>query len=118
MAASAFIDDDYNETGRIAAVEGLHPEVRFSYRPMTAQEWMRCLSECEGKTLIESREVQAKWLTKKLISWDIRDRSGNPVPATVEKSLKLHAPVFHRLFNIVAGQEKTDAVPLDESAKN
>lgn len=113
----AFIDDEYTEQGRIPAADGLHPEVRFEYRPATAGHFMRHLSEIDGKNLDEMRKKQAKFLAGQVVSWDITHRNGSAITPIEANCLRLAPEVFRKMFDIVSGQSK-NGIDLETEAKN
>ena len=118
MAFSAFIDDGYTEQGHIAEAERLHPAIDFTFRPLTAVEWLKCLHECDGLKLNELRPVEARWLAAHVQKWSLRDCAGNIVPINVSTMQKLKPALFGKLFGIVSGQKAGDSPPANQSSSD
>lgn len=56
----------------------------------------------------------AEWMAKNLTSWDIKDRSGEPVEITVDNALRLHSHAFGRILGVMTGTEAPDEI-LDDT---
>jgi hypothetical protein len=112
-STSAFIDDGYTEKGYIQPLDLVHPAVRFTYRPTLIEE----RGELRGKIALETKEARREQLTaaalaKHLLSWDVRDKSGNVVPTTANFVLRVKPALFDRLAMIVLfGNEGGDVDP-------
>lgn len=102
---SAFVGDGYEEPGFIAAVENLHPELTFTFRPLTAEELGDHTASTAHADERGKRKVVADKLAKKLVSWSLVDQHNNPVSVSAENMLKLKPRVFARLFEIVWGYD-------------
>lgn len=119
MIESAFIDDDYEREGYISRRPGLHPAVKFSFRPMLMTERSRMLTEQNrAKTPEESETLAAKEIARRIKWWDIENRNGKEVGITPENVIRLQPRVFVSMFSQVIGSEGPDPTPeldnLDE----
>lgn len=106
---AAFIDDGYTETAHIAAAEGVYPAISFRFRPVTAGEFSEYAHRLESSNAAETKQVTAEFVVGKLIDWDVRSGDGSKVAITVENVLKLKHVVYLKLFQIVIGDEPSDA---------
>ena len=106
---AAFIDDGYTETAHIAAAEGIYPAVSFRFRPVTAGAFSEYARNLEASNAAETKQVTAELLASKLIDWDVRSDDGSQIAITVENVLKLKHVVYLKVFQIVIGEEPTDA---------
>ena len=112
---SAFIDDGLTCAGYIAAVDRLHPAVKFDYRPLTIAEqtaWGRDMNRRAN----EQYKATADMLTRKLCGWDLVDAKGQPVTIAPEALVRLKPRLFDRLLGIVSGSEASDQDPAAETA--
>lgn len=107
----AFIADGYTERGYVAEHLNMHQAVRFDFRPMLISERMAFGRETEKLRGIETRTVMARWLVRKLKSWDLRDGKGELVPIKEDTLLRLKAKLFERLFSVVSVEEASDFDP-------
>lgn len=110
----AFVPDDgYTESGYIAEVAGLCPEIRFEYRP-TRQEEREHLTDRMRKLSPNTKaanKASYAFLAGKLKSWNLTDADGNEVLITDGIVSQLKPFVFDRLFLIVTGQAAPDQDP-------
>jgi hypothetical protein len=110
-----YIDDGYTLKGYIKEAPGIHPAVRFQYRPVTPAErvqtfdgWDR-LPESEKLGRITTR------LAKNILSWDIQDQKHNPVPCNEPgRYRKLCGPLYTRLQDVIFQMEPSDPDPEGE----
>ena len=125
MSDSAFIPrDGYTKEGYVAAVPGLHPAVRFHYRPMVGDQSIHwrdgfLLKPTETRKLVPAAALS----DRHLVSWDIKHpTTGELVPVSLENITRLQPRVLERMFMIVTGFERSDEDPdrarPDEQALN
>lgn len=96
------IDDGYTEDGFIAAVPGLHPELRFTYRPVRREEratWGRGLEGCNPAA--QTRKTN-ELLAKHVASWSA------VAPITAENVGRLRQTLFDKLFAVVMQERASD----------
>lgn len=105
------IDDGTIEDGYIAERKGLHPALRFRYRPML--HWERdVLAVQVGQK--PPREVDGYFVTtirQKLVSWDAKDKAGTAIPIRDDVIQRLRPALFDRLYNVIAGASPSDPDP-------
>lgn len=102
------IPDGYTETGYIAEEPRVHGELRFTYRPMLAEERDGIDKACRNLTVAQQHANYRKVLVAKLKSWDMTDQKGNAAEIT-DANIRIMRPVlFDRLYNVVAGYRASD----------
>lgn len=112
----AYIPDGYTESAYLAAAERVHPALRFEYRPVTVKEsavYNRAVKTLEDEKLYEHA---ATWAAGRLISWDLADKSGQPVPVSAATLLALRPPLFFKLQAVLLGNSPGDLDPRLEAA--
>lgn len=114
----AYIDDGYTERGFLTAIPGLHPAVAFSYRPMLLTELARFAERTAHASQDAVRREAARWLSLKLVEWDLCDSQNRTVPifATtfpLDNLLRVKPCVFVRMWKIVCGDAPSDP-PFDK----
>lgn len=109
VAEENFIRDGVTQRGYIAANPGLWGEEDFTFRPMLGQ----VAEEADQKTtkMLERNEYQqayvmrCQYVLKHLIGWK-RDE-----PLTMESILRVRRQVLLRMFEIIAGNGRSDIPP-------
>ena len=106
------INDGYNERGYLRGVPGLHPDIRFTFRPMPVLQrgkLMAAASQLNGQD-DKIFLLQAEKIVKEnyLLEWDIADSRGEVLPITAENLLKQKPRVFFSIVAIVLGSEASD----------
>lgn len=104
-------DDGYCEPFFIAAVERLHPALRGTFRPMRIDDRARWGDGVNALPAEERIAKTAEALAGQLVSWDLRDRTGQPLIGTVERIRTLKPALYDRLFSIVWGYSPSDIDP-------
>jgi len=102
--ACAFIDDGYTEDGVIPECPGLWPEIRFSYRPLTAADFADYAQAAEKLNTAALKKLTSERIASKLVTWSIADSRGADVPITAENVARLKPAVFSALFDRIASQ--------------
>ena len=107
MPKCAYLPDGYTETGRLDETEEC-PAVEFKFRPPIGPERSFLLDEEErirkpGTTESIRAAIQftIDSVISHLVSWDVTDANGAPLPITVETLRRLHPGIFGRLCNYV-----------------
>ncbi len=115
----AYIPDGCTEQGYIAAQKRLHPACRFEYRPFLVEERGRFVAQ-NAKLQAGARERNAaEQLIKRIASWDLVDKNGDPLERTAANVLKIKPALYERLLAIVTGLDASDEDPeaaADEQA--
>jgi len=106
----AFVDDGFDESAYIAESPGLHPAVRFTYRPLIASERSAWFRDMDRKP-DDRAQITADMLARKVQSWDLKDRSGAVAKIEPAQLLKLRPRLWDRMLAIVSGQDASDFDP-------
>lgn len=108
------IRDNFTRQGYIEAAEGLHDELRFTYRPMLPEELelVELFRAQNGLDVKKTMRRMREEVAERLKSWSEVDEKNDTIPITVD-SLKLLPPkVWEKLWLIVTGQRSVDHDPL------
>lgn len=106
------IPDGYTRPGRIAAVNELHGELNFTFRPMVPNERddiyavIRRFADDPRKY----NEVISKAIADKVQEWDARDTNGKTYPITPRNAANLQPELFDKLYNVLMGTRASDPV--------
>ena len=116
---SDFIDDGYTSDGYIAADEGVHGPLEFTYRPILpgqrdkVNQYLRrdpanyeAFHEAARKALAGTKDTPAR-----LVSWSLKDRSDQPVPITEANVGRIRPRLFDKLWLVVIGELASDKRP-------
>lgn len=117
MTLLAFIPDGYTETGILREVPGLHPRIKFRFRPLLIEQRVEYFAVAEKLQGMQLRRLVALHLSRQLVDWDLKDPQGNVIPLTPEAILRLKPRVFDRLFEIIAGEAAPDELPEQTPAE-
>jgi hypothetical protein len=109
-------NDGYTEPGYLAAVPGKYSEMRFTFRPLLAEE-KRIMAE-QVERMKPAQEVQkvAGILMTNVKMWDLKDGKGEVVPISLDTVRRLKPSVFWALWGIVSGSDASDIDPQWEEA--
>ncbi len=105
------IQDGYQEPAYIAAVPGLHPELRIVYRPMLVAERDTIESSRAGKTAAMYRQVLAAAVANRLVSWSAVDADGKPLACDAATTARLRPALADKLYAVIAGDRASDPDP-------
>lgn len=121
----AVIRDGYTRDCFIKAMPGLHPSVRFKYRPMLMQNRSTITHEMSKAYAADhaarADEISAKAIAGYVVSWDIADvdqnghATGGLLPITTPNILRLQPRLQARIFEIISGQSAGDH-PAEDAA--
>lgn len=109
-----FISDGYTERGTVAAVPGIYPAVKLTWRPMLIEQLVAYYKASEKASALQLRQICAKLLADHIVTWDLKDARGGTVPVSVASMLRLKDRLFNRLFGVVSTQEAPDSLPEDD----
>lgn len=116
---SAFIDDGYTEDVTLPEIPGIAPEIRISFRPMTAGELGVHIHATEKMTEQEIRKAIAEQCASHIVSWDVRNSKNETVPIKAESMLKIKEHRFLSLWRVVKGDAAgTPAAKPGDDSKN
>lgn len=110
-------NDGYTEQGYIAARPGLHPAVRFRYRPSTQEEWAALQTEIAGAKKGQGVALNARYIARKLVAWDLKDDKGDLVPRSATQVARLKPALFEVLYGIVIGMIPSDRDPDEQKTQ-
>lgn len=102
-----FIDDGYTEKGYIAAVRGLHDEVRFEYRPVPYKERTIIADAARNRPPEVSAKTVVACVVKFLVSWSFEES------ITTENVSRLRPRLVDGLYYKIIGIEPSDPDPLE-----
>lgn len=110
-------DDGYTFDGYIAPVDGLHGELRFSYRPFVAAE--KSTLQHKVKMAADPTLYYADAVAARLTAWSLVGPKGEGVLITPAAMRRVNPPLLDKLLNIVLGIDPSDIDPAwSEAAKN
>lgn len=110
MRELAFIHDTCTLPGYVARSAGLHPALRFQYRPATAEERLRLALAGENEAAPEFGPRTAALLAQKLVRWELVDGSPAP-PIGASAILRLQPELFEKIHRIVMGYSASEIDP-------
>lgn len=109
---TGYIPDGYTRPGFISRVPGLHPELRFTFRPLLCTERAVILTHVEKSGPDKAERIAAETIAKKVSDWDLRHPTSNGIVALTEPEiLKTHPVLLSKLFQIVAGNMPSSIDP-------
>lgn len=116
-----YIADGQTRDGYINAVERLHDECSFRYRPM-----LPAITETVENSIVKESPpiviaIIAEVCARHLVEWSEVDDKGKPIPCRDKASLeRITHPVLLKLYRIIAGMRASDPRPLSapEPAEN
>lgn len=112
------IYDGLNEKGYIAAVPRLHGEIRFEFRPPTAESLGRFIDGRKNRSTAGLFRAEAEGMALRLVSWSLLDPDGQPLPIKSATVGALNIALFNRLKDIVIyGTDGGDLDPEEDVAE-
>lgn len=108
---SDYINDGYTEEGFIAAVPGLHGELRFKYRPFLVEEEFVLSTAAEKMDPAKGHRAYVSAIAARLVEWSLADRNGKTVEIAAASVGKLCIPLWYRLKTIMRGLGPLDIDP-------
>lgn len=102
------IEDGYTAEGEVPEMRGRTPRVGFTYRP-ALPEAVKSLNLAPRQTGKQLMDVVVEFLDRQLVSWDVTDRKGEPVPINRDTLRRVPDPVLVALVDIVAGYAPAQA---------
>ncbi len=121
-----YIEDGFSLSAFIAADqesksgERLWESLDFQYRPATRSEMLRLDAEVRIVMLDEHSDpncstkadkLSCDFTAKHLLTWDLKDSKGQPVPRTGECVSRLHPELFNSLYRVIRGMQTGDPRP-------
>lgn len=96
---SDFISDGYTEEHTIKAVEGVHGELNFSFRPAMAEQSSE-LVDCNGNDKLYITKA-VNMLPTLLLGWTLKDSGGALVTITRENIARVRRPLLSKIVQHV-----------------
>ncbi len=97
-----FIDDGYTLDSEVKERPGIHPGLKFSYRPALAEAVYQ-YGRVEPKDGKAAAERNALFLVQHLVTWDATE------PISVANLKRLHHRMIDDLIGWVSGYREADA---------
>lgn len=107
------VRDGFTQRGYIKAVEGLHGELRFTFRPMLPEdvEVLEAFRDRYGVTSPDKARAKIAIETfKRLAGWSVM-ADGKPLPLSEGNVRRMRMPLQSKLYHIVACLSATDIDP-------
>lgn len=114
---SDYINDGYTEEGFVAAVPGLHGELRFTFRPFTVEERAQVTNGLRNVQPHLHNRKYAIEAAKKITAWSLRDGADKPVEVKADTVYAIRPALFDRLIDILLGYKPSDIDPQWAEAK-
>lgn len=105
-----FIDDGYTDQGYIAAVPGLHGELRFEYRPVPYRDRTIITDAVRSKPPAEAAATVAATIARFLVSWSFAEK------IEVKNILRLRPRLVDGIYYRIMGAEASDPDPNESFA--
>ncbi len=115
-----FITDGMTFEAYLKPIPRLHGGLRFKFRPWLGEERANVCRQVGDTTKGAGygEKVVAIALAKKILEWDAKNASGQPLEITPDSVLGLQPEISKRLYHIILiGDEAYDAVPSDSSSE-
>lgn len=125
---TGIIDDGYTRDDGYVAADPNAPNpwkaVSFTYRPATRMENIKLDSEVRIALINEDRDqscaakaeqLACEFVAKHLVSWDLLNSNGAPVPTNGQACARMVGELFGRIYRIIRGIEASDKRPDAES---
>jgi hypothetical protein len=100
-----FISDGYTELGYIAAVDGMHGKLRFTFRPLLPEEVDEVQAVLSQDNVARSHEIIRGVLVRQVKSWS------DDLPVSADSLRTIRPSLWNRLYLIVSGQQPSDPDP-------
>jgi hypothetical protein len=104
-------NDGYTEKGYIAEAKGLHPALRFEFRPVLQSERATYIQAIDELKPPQLKQAEAALVARHVTTWNLGDAKGAPVAVSEAMLSRLKPKLFNRLFQIVMGEEAGDEDP-------
>ncbi len=112
VPGKAFIHDGYTFRGYIAERRGLHPALRFDWRPVRREQIVEAYRRLSDAGSVQAERATCAMVAKHVIWWDAKDLDGNPMPITADNLFKhFPDPFRERLMEILRCNQASDWDP-------
>jgi hypothetical protein len=103
--------DGQTRRAYIAAVERLHDDLAFSYRPMLPEEVEITEAALTSKEAKKAVEIIVAQVVRHVVEWSEVDDHDKPQPVSVRNVRHLPYQVLNKLYKIIAGLMPSDPLP-------
>ena len=102
---TAFIDDGYNREARILPSSGNWPEILFTFRPMSASEASEFVAKSKNLDHVGWQKALARVVASKIVSWNVRNRSGEPVEPNEGNVFRIVPPLLLAFWKVINSEQ-------------
>jgi hypothetical protein len=107
-----FINDGYTLNGYLKEAPGIHPAVRFKYRPLTVEGRIRLFDGWSALPALDQISRTTTMLAKQISQWDLKDAKGGAVSSAEPRNFRRLPPLLHeRLLEVIGGISPPDPDP-------
>lgn len=114
---SFVVDDGYTVPGYLEAVPGLHPALRFEYRPIQVMQRDAVDKSIASKGSAHAHQVVRSCVASRLTHWNAVDLKGEPLPIEPANVGTLPPLLYDKLFNVLLGYRASDPDPTATKAE-
>lgn len=111
MSQNLIFDDQYTRDGYIAAIDRLHEELAFRFRPMLPEQVEDLEQSLEKAAAVKAAHLVAAALARQLMEWSEVDRAGAPAAIEFGTLRRLPYALLVKLRRVVTGQGASDLRP-------
>lgn len=110
---SDLIEDGYTEEGYIAAEDGIHGPLEFTFRPLLPATRDKLYGFINRDQYEQFHDAAAKTIIRdgNLVEWSLADSKGNPAGRTEQNLKRIKPKLFDKLYAIMAGTRASDRKP-------
>jgi hypothetical protein len=115
-----YLSDGYSEKAFLRGVPKLHGALRFTFRPVLAENRADFVERNGRLDAREQTRKAAELIKGQLVEWDLRTPKGEVVPVSTDAILRLHPRLLDRLLWVVTGVEPwddDDGMPAADAAQ-
>lgn len=100
---SIFIDDAFTLPGKVTPLQGVHPEINFTYRPTLPQRAYEFSASVTGRGPTERMNETVRLLVEQVTGWDAKDGAGNAIAIDARILRRVFARVLDQMLDAVLG---------------
>lgn len=114
-----FIPDGYTEPFRIKAIEGLHGELRGTFRRLTPaqRDGMFTYIDQNKSRPTQYNAAVAKMLSEQIVTWDCVNDRGDAVAISAANVARLQATLYDKLYNVVMSRQPSDPLETEPDSE-
>lgn len=104
-------NDGYTETAFLLEVPRLYPEVHLAFRPLPSEKRTLIRYQIEKKKDTERPGLWNSVVAKQLVSWNLQDEKGDPLPISDKVIARLKPALYERIYGVIMGVDNGDEDP-------